>query len=88
MFAPTDAAFTAAGIDLATLDTPEGKAALSDILLYHVYAGSITTADITEGQILMMANGDNATLCHLALGLTVQQLHLAMFSPQMVLFMS
>ena len=62
VFAPTDAAFTAAGIDLATLDTPEGKAALSDILLYHVYAGSITTADITEGQILMMANGDNATL--------------------------
>ncbi|MFL2981642.1 MAG: fasciclin domain-containing protein [Candidatus Poseidoniaceae archaeon] len=62
VFAPTDAAFTAAGIDLAALDTPEGKAALSDILLYHVYAGSITTADITEGQILMMANGDNATL--------------------------
>jgi len=62
VFAPTDAAFTAAGIDLAALDTPEGKAALSDILLYHVYAGSITTADITEGQIIMMANGDNATL--------------------------
>jgi len=62
VFAPTDAAFAAAGIDLAALDNPEGKAALSDILLYHVYAGSITTADITEGQILMMANGDNATL--------------------------
>ena len=36
LFAPTDQAFTDAGIDLASLDTPEGKAALTDILLYHV----------------------------------------------------
>ena len=36
VFAPTDQAFTDAGIDLAALDTPEGKATLSDILLYHL----------------------------------------------------
>ena len=36
LFAPTDQAFADAGIDLAALDTVEGKAALSDILLYHV----------------------------------------------------
>ena len=36
VFAPTDQAFIDAGIDLGALDTPEGKAALSDILLYHV----------------------------------------------------
>ena len=62
VFAPTDAAFAAAGIDLAALDTPEGKATLSDILLYHVYIGSILTGEMVEGQQLVMANGDNSTL--------------------------
>jgi len=62
VFAPTDQAFADAGIDLAAFDTPEGKATLSDILLYHVYAGSITTGEIIEGQTIAMANGDNATL--------------------------
>ena len=33
VFAPTDQAFSDAGIDLAALDTPEGKAALTDIIL-------------------------------------------------------
>ena len=62
LFAPTDQAFADAGIDLAALDTPEGKAALTDILLYHVHSGSISTADITEGMMLPMVNGDNTTL--------------------------
>ena len=39
LFAPTDQAFADAGIDLAALDTVEGKAALTDILLYHVVSG-------------------------------------------------
>ncbi len=62
LFAPTDQAFADAGIDLAALDTPEGKAALTDILLYHVHSGSISAADITEGMMLPMVNGDNTTL--------------------------
>ena len=62
LFAPTDQAFADAGIDLAALDTPEGKAALTDILLYHVHSGSILAADITEGMMLPMVNGDNTTL--------------------------
>jgi uncharacterized surface protein with fasciclin (FAS1) repeats len=61
LFAPTDQAFADAGIDLAALDTPEGKAALADILLYHVHAGTVSASDITEGMSLQMANGDNAT---------------------------
>ena len=36
VFAPTDQAFTDAGIDLADFNTPEEKATLTDILLYHV----------------------------------------------------
>ncbi|DAC16487.1 MAG TPA: fasciclin domain-containing protein [Candidatus Poseidoniales archaeon] len=61
VFAPTDQAFADAGIDLAALDSPEGKAQLSDILLYHVYAGTVLSTDITEGMTLQMVNGKNAT---------------------------
>jgi uncharacterized surface protein with fasciclin (FAS1) repeats len=62
LFAPTDQAFIDAGIDLAALNTPEGKAALTDILLHHVHAGSVQASDITEGMMLQMVNGDNTTL--------------------------
>ena len=62
LFAPTDQAFIDAGIDLATLNTPEGKATLSDILLHHVYSGSVMSADLTDGMMVQMVNGDNITL--------------------------
>ena len=61
VFAPTDQAFADAGIDLAALDSPEGKEQLSDILLYHVYAGTVLSTDISEGMTLQMVNGKNAT---------------------------
>ena len=61
VFAPTDDAFTAAGIDLAALDNEEGKAALTDILLYHVYSGSVAAADVTDGMTATMVNGAEAT---------------------------
>ena len=61
VFAPTDAAFAAAGIDLADFDTDEENATLSDILLYHVYSGSVAAADVTDGLTVAMANGDDAT---------------------------
>ena len=62
VFAPTDQAFIDAGIDLAALNTPEGKATLSDILLHHVHIGSLWGAEVTDGMTLPMANGDNLTL--------------------------
>ncbi|MDA8690492.1 fasciclin domain-containing protein, partial [Euryarchaeota archaeon] len=62
LFAPTDQAFADAGIDLAALDTPEGKAALTDILLHHVYSGAVMSANITDGMVVQMVNGDNITL--------------------------
>ena len=49
VFAPTDAAFEAAGIDLTTFDTDEENATLVDILLYHVYAGAVPAAAVTDG---------------------------------------
>ena len=47
VFAPTNAAFTAAGIDLATIS----DAALTEVLLYHVLGGAkITSGDLADGQ--------------------------------------
>ena len=62
VFAPTDQAFTDAGIDLSTFDTDEEIAVLTDILLYHVYtAGAVYAADVTDGLTVAMANGDDAS---------------------------
>ena len=61
VFAPTDDAFAAAGIDLAALDTDEGKATLTDILLYHVVSGSVASSALTDGMIATAVNGDDLT---------------------------
>ena len=61
VFAPTDDAFAAAGIDLTNFDTDEENATLSDILLYHVYSGAVNAADVTDGLTVTMVNGDEAS---------------------------
>jgi len=61
VFAPTDAAFEAAGIDLKDFDNDEANATLTDILLYHVYNGSVNSSTITDGLTVTMLNGDNVT---------------------------
>ena len=58
VFAPNDDAFAAAGIDLVALDTPEGKETLTDILLHHVYSGSVPASAVTDGMMAEMFNGD------------------------------
>ena len=60
VFAPTDQAFTNAGIDLDAFTTDEEIAALTDILLYHVYSGAVYAADVTDGLAVEMVNGDYA----------------------------
>ena len=57
VFAPTDQAFADAGIDLAALDTPEGKATLSDILLYHVVGADVPSANVSECMTATAASG-------------------------------
>ena len=49
VFAPTDEAFTAAGINLDDYDTDEKIAALADILLMHVVSGKVMSSDLTDG---------------------------------------
>ena len=61
VFAPTDEAFTAAGIDLVALDNDEGKAALTDILLYHVVSGAVPSSAVTDGMVAAAVNGDDLT---------------------------
>jgi len=58
LFAPTDQAFADAGIDLADFGTPEGKAALTDILLYHVIAGEVPSSAVTECLTATTVNGN------------------------------
>lgn len=63
VFAPTDEAFAAAGIDLASFDTAEEIAVLADILLYHVVAGETLSSDLSEGTTTVTtANGDTVDI--------------------------
>ena len=57
LFAPTDQAFADAGINLTTLDTPEGKAALADILLYHVVGSAVPASAVTDCMAATAVNG-------------------------------
>tara|TARA_B100000767_G_scaffold141746_1_gene133930 strand:- start:259 stop:1197 length:939 start_codon:yes stop_codon:yes gene_type:complete len=59
VFAPTDQAFTDAGINLDDFDTEEENNTLSDILLYHVISGAaVDAANVTDGMTAEAANGD------------------------------
>lgn len=61
VFAPTDEAFAAAGIDLSTFETDEEIAALADILTYHVVSGSVLSTALTDGMTATALNGDDVT---------------------------
>ena len=71
VFAPTDAAFTAAGIDLSSFDTDAENATLVDILTYHVVSGSVASTALTDGLTATALNGDNVTFTVNAAGVQV-----------------
>jgi len=58
VFAPTNAAFDAlpAGT-VETLLKPESKELLTGILTYHVVAGNVMAADLSDGQVVTTLNG-------------------------------
>ena len=58
VFAPTDEAFTAAGINLDDYDTDEKISALADILLMHVVSGKVVSSDLTDGMEATALSGD------------------------------
>lgn len=49
LFAPTDAAMTAAGLDQTAIDAATVQE-LQDILLYHVLSGAVLTCGVVEGR--------------------------------------
>ncbi len=57
-FAPTDEAFTAAGINLDDYDSDEKISALADILLMHVVSGKVMSSDLTDGMEATSLSGD------------------------------
>jgi uncharacterized surface protein with fasciclin (FAS1) repeats len=61
VFAPVDDAFTAlpAGTVPSLLANPT---ALTDVLLYHAVGENIGAADLVDGQVLTMLQGDDATI--------------------------
>ena len=71
VFAPTDAAFTAAGIDLSSFDTDAENATLVDILTYQVVSGSVASTALTDGLTATALNGDNVTFTVNAAGVQV-----------------
>ena len=63
VFAPTNAAFSAlpAGT-VEDLLKPESKAALTNILTYHVVAGAVKAADLKDGQKVKTLQGEELTV--------------------------
>ena len=61
VFAPSDQAFAEAGIDLAALNNEEGKALLTDILLYHVVSGAVPSSAVTDCMVAPAVNCDDLT---------------------------
>ena len=63
VFAPTNAAFAA--LPAGTVEgllKPESKAALTNILTYHVVAGSVKAADLKDGQKVKTLQGEELTV--------------------------
>ncbi|MEO1336165.1 MAG: fasciclin domain-containing protein, partial [Myxococcota bacterium] len=54
VFAPTNAAFTAAGIDLATISQSQ----LDRVLSHHAVVGQALSSDLSDGQVISTLNGD------------------------------
>lgn len=55
LFAPTDAAFNAAGI---TANNVSGVPGLESILKYHVIAGFVPSSSLTSGSVTMLSGAD------------------------------
>ena len=63
VFAPTNAAF--GKLPAGTVDNlvkPENKATLTKILTYHVVAGKLAAADLTDGKKLKTVEGEELTV--------------------------
>lgn len=63
VFAPTNSAFAA--LPAGTVDgllKPESKAALTNVLTYHVVSGAVKAADLKDGQKVKTLQGEELTV--------------------------
>ncbi len=58
VFAPTDAAFAAIGVDGSNCKAAAATPAVTNILLYHVAKGRRDAADVTTSSQIRMLNGE------------------------------
>ena len=57
VFAPTDQAFTDAGINLDDFESDEEISVLAGILTYHVVSGKVMSTDLSDGMAAATLNG-------------------------------
>lgn len=62
VFAPTNAAFAAVQKSVDMLLKPENKSKLQNVLKYHVVAGAVKAADLTDGQKVKTLQGEELTV--------------------------
>lgn len=75
VFAPTNAAFEAAGITQATIDGfADNDPALQEILLYHVLAGEVTASQVTTGVVNTAATSNNEMYINASNGVRINGL--------------
>ena len=60
VFAPTDAAFAALGLNAGNIGSAFDQATLTNILLYHVTTGRKDSGDVLASDSLRMLNGQRA----------------------------
>jgi transforming growth factor-beta-induced protein len=61
VFAPTDAAFRAAGLTVAVIDETDVNV-LADLLKYHVISGAVFSTDIKAGSVPTLVKDKNLTI--------------------------
>ncbi len=73
VFAPSNSAFDKlpAGT-VNSLVTPEMKPTLTKILTYHVVPGSVTAANLTDGQVLTTVQGETLTVMKNSTGVMIK----------------
>jgi uncharacterized surface protein with fasciclin (FAS1) repeats len=62
VFAPTNAAFAEVQKSVDMLLKPENKSKLQNVLKYHVVAGAVKAADLTDGQKVKTLQGEELTV--------------------------
>merc|ERR1712238_526842 len=72
VFAPSNEAFDKLGPELSEcLSQPENVLVLQDILTYHYTYGKVLAEDLTNNQVIMMANGKDIKITFIPGGVII-----------------